>query len=793
MRPLRITAATSGDTRMKTPPSAGPATPLLLAVAAAAALLAACSDDDDGPSGFTAPAVPTAKSALVAPELTVSCPITSSRIASLATKGSGVAFNGAAFGSVGTYTYLLAEATGTVSRGDPCAATIVDLKNAPADANGSVSYKFDVVLLMPTDLSKASGTLLYEVSNRTNGIAFAALEDGTANDLYSAVKQVVPTTAAGLVRGSGAGNGFLLNQGMVIAWSGWQGDRPQTLNVASAAISAATRWYAPGMTLPVALDAANGNARITGAVQDEFVADNATSNLLGTYYKRAAGTAATLTVRRTATSAPITVDPALWTYTAGAATAEGGNTTSTGYGYVTINRAGVTAGSAYAAALDAGSDNGSIYQFNYTAVDPKVMGLGFLATRDLISFLRRDAADAAGNANPLAGRIKTTLATGISQSGRYLRDFLWQGYNTDAQLRPVFDGVFPLVGGSRKTYTNYRWSKPGDYSRQHETHYTPGDQFPFGYATLTDPLTGRTDGLLKKCAELNTCPKVIQYDSPIEFGGARASLTVTDGVGNDVAIPSNVRMIYAPGTSHAPLSIGDAAAAQPDYSVNRTVAATAPSASPGALVASTSLYRALLASLEGWARGTGTPPASNFPSVAAGTMAVPTFDPSSLGAPDLSALGLGFNGVYNTLSVNDESVIPSAPSNRYYVVHQPTADGQGNDRAGVKMPDIAVPLATFKGYSLRRPGFVAGDQNGLSSSQLAFALLTAEKPAADPRRSVQELYATRAGYVAAVDAAVDKLVADGLLLKGTGGVDDAADHKARARMQSAQPNFSRLP
>lgn len=107
------------------------------------------------------------------------------------------------------------------------------------------------------------------------------------------------------------------------------------------------------------------------------------------------------------------------------------------------------------------------------------MGLGFLGVRDLISFLRYETQDKAGNANPVAGRIKTTLATGISQSGRYLRDFLWMGFNADRQVRTVFDGMLPLVGGSRKTYTNYRWSKPGDYSRQHETHYTPGDQFPF--------------------------------------------------------------------------------------------------------------------------------------------------------------------------------------------------------------------------------------------------------------------------------------------------------------------------
>jgi hypothetical protein len=292
---------------------------------------------------------------------------------------------------------------------------------------------------------------------------------------------------------------------------------------------------------------------------------------------------------------------------------------------------------------------------------------------------------------------------------------------------------------------------------------------------------------------MKTCPKVFQYDSPIEFNGARASLTVTDGAGKDVAIPDGVRMFYAPGTSHGPVALADAAAQQPDYSINRSVAATSPATMPGALVASTAMYRALLSNLEGWVKGTVTPLASNFPSVAAGTMAVPTSSPASLGSPDLSALGLGFTGGYNTLSVNDESVNPVVPSTQFYVVHQPTSDSQGNDRGGVKMPDIAVPLATFKGYSLRRSGFSANQQNSLSSSQLAFALLTADKLAGDPRKSDQELYGTRAAYVSAVNAAVDQLVAGKLLLSNVGGVDDAQEYKNRAVMQSVQPNFSRLP
>jgi Alpha/beta hydrolase domain len=735
---------------------------VVLTLAAAAALVACGSSD----LIFGAPSMPSPKSAIVAPELTSSCPIVASSIESFVTKGSGPAFNGAQFGAVGTYKYILAEATGKVNSTDPCVSTIVDLKNA-ADSAGMVTYKFDVIMLTPEDASKGNGSLLYIVNNRTNSSAFEALNDGSGNDLFGNVAPVIPTSGVDVITGVGAGKGYLMKQGMTVVFSGWQGDRPSSLSGPTAAITSSTRWYAPGMTLPVAKE--NG-AKITGTAQDEFIADNASSNLLGTYYPRAANTPATLTIRKTPTDSPITVDASMWTYTPGTGVAEGGNTGATGFGYVTIDRAKVRASSAYAAALDAGSDNGSIYHFNYTATDPKPMGLGFLGVRDLISFLKYEKFDLQGNSNPVAGNITTTLATGISQSGRYLRDFLWLGFNTDKQLRTVFDGMLPLVGGSRKTYTNYRWAKPGDYSRQHETHYTPGDQFPFSYSTITDPLTGKVDGLMKKCAETNNCPKVFQYDGPSEFGG-----------------PSNVRLFYSAGTSHGPQQLASNAKSQPDYTVDRSVSATAVSTSPGALNASTALYRALMSNLDAWVKGTAAPVASNWPRVADGTMSVPTADPKSLSAIDLPTLGLAYSGVYNTLTVNDESVIPSIPSNKMYVVHQPTQDGQGNSKAGVKMPDSAVPLASFVGYSIRKSGFAAGDQNGLSSSQLAFALNTSSKNKADTRKSVQELYGTKAGYLNAWNASVDKLVADKLML-----ADDAVDYKNRGLMQSVQPNFATL-
>ncbi|MCD5997472.1 hypothetical protein KDX38_28435 [Pseudomonas sp. CDFA 602] len=562
--------------------------------------------------------------ALAPPELAASCTISTSRIESLVVKKTGLAFSGVMFGDVGSYTYYLAEATGKVDVNDPCAATIVDLK-AGGDDSGTATYTFDVVILKPTDSAKVSGTLLYEVVNRGRTIALAALQDSDPMNIYDAVRPVMPATGNDVVQGKGAGNAFLLNQGVTIVLSGWQGDRPQALGVAEPdGISASNRSPLLGMTVPVA-NAQNGKQRITGVVQDEFIADSDKGNLLGTYYKRVPETPATLTVRKTPLSSPIEVSSKFWKYVPGTGTGEGGSTGATGYGHVEIDREQLRADPRYINALDAGRDNGSIYHFNYTAMDPRVMGLGFLATRDLISFLRYERVDVAGNKNPLTGEVKTTIATGISQSGRYLRDFLWQGFNADARNRPVFDGILPLVGGSRKTYTNYRWAKPGDYSRQHETHFTPGDQFPFAYETTTDPLTNKTDGLLKKCAETHTCPKVVQYDSPIEANGARTSLLVTDGAGHDIPTPDSVRLFYAPGTQHTPVSAFSAAYAQPDYSVDRKVSATEPSATPGSLVSSTAMYRALLHNLTGWVQGTAKPLESRYPSVIDGTFVKQTY------------------------------------------------------------------------------------------------------------------------------------------------------------------------
>ena len=223
--------------------------------------------------------------------------------------------------------------------------------------------------------------------------------------------------------------------------------------------------------------------------------------------------------------------------------------------------------------------------------------------------------DRSGNANPLAfnGLPSAAISLGISQSGRALRDFLYQGFNEDVSGRIVFDGMHPNIAGSRKTFTNYPFAQPGRWQKQHEDHIYPGDQFPFTYGTLTDPISGRTDGLLEKCAASNTCPKIVHSDSEAELWQARASLVVTDPRGHHVELPENVRAYLIAGTQHG--GGPGVHAATPTRGICQNLN------NPLALGQT---RVALSVALHEWVTRGVEPPASRFPTVANGGLVTAT-------------------------------------------------------------------------------------------------------------------------------------------------------------------------
>jgi len=297
-------------------------------------------------------------------------------------------------------------------------------------------------------------------------------------------------------------------------------------------------------------------------------------------------------------------------------------------------------------------------------------------------------------------------------------------------------------------FTNYRWAQPGRYSRQHETHLTAGDQFPFTYGVLTDPLTGKRDGILARCLEAKNCPKVMHTDTSTEFWQARSSLVVTDTTGADIELPPNVRAYLIASAPHG----------------NSIDAVPGPTAYCQQL--SNPLHvgesmRALLHALDRWVSEGVEPPHSRFPSRSEGTLVTP--DPAGMSFPSIPKLT--YNGRVNGLRVTDYSAQPPREG-KAYPVFVPRVDVDGNDLAGIRMPAVEVPRATYLGWNHRRDGFAEGELCSLTGSSIPFAETRAERKASgDPRLSIEERYPAHEAYVDKVKEAVNRLLEDRLLLE----------------------------
>ncbi|MBM4184152.1 MAG: hypothetical protein FJ207_07965 [Gemmatimonadetes bacterium] len=395
----------------------------------------------------------------------------------------------------------------------------------------------------------------------------------------------------------------------------------------------------------------------------------------------------------------------------------------------------------------AGFDGGAIYEFVYEAKDPVVMGIGFAAMRDVISFLRYERHDAEGNFNPLDEPATTALSLGISQSGRALRDFLYLGFNEDTRGRIVFDGMHVDIAGSRKTFTNYAFSQPGRWQKQHEDHVYPGDQFPFTYTMLRDPIGGGADGILVRCSATDTCPRIVHTDGEAEIWQARSSLVVTDPTGNDIALPDNVRAYLVAGVQHGG---GGGVHTMPRAGFCQN---------PNNPMPLRDIRTALSVALYEWVAKEHAPPASRFPTVGNGGLVAP----AATGFPSIP--GVTYSGSVNQLHLMDYSTMPPKEGPAYTVLVG-RVDADGNMLAGVRHPNLVAPIGTYTGWNLRAEGFGEGDQCAGAGSFIPFAETRAERMAkGDQRLSLEERYADHAAYVRAVRQAADALVRDRLLLR----------------------------
>ncbi|HZE55483.1 MAG TPA: alpha/beta hydrolase domain-containing protein [Bradyrhizobium sp.] len=601
------------------------------------------------------------------------------------------AFEGRAFGAVGTYDRIIARATIAVVPGDPHNTIIVDLDRVPHNVRGEVKAVADVEILRPTVAANGNRRLFYEVLNRGGKLGLALFNDN-------------PAVINDLAKASDAGNGFLMNRGYTLVWSGWQGD------------------IAPGggrMTFspPIVPD-------VTGLAREDFIFDHADNPASATLSYPAAdldATHARISVRQRE------ADPR--------ATPAGLEVKFESPTRISISR-------------PEGFDAGAIYEFIYTAKDPKVMGLGFAATRDIVSFLRHETADAAGAANPVAGQIDRAIGFGLSQSGRYLHDYLYLGFNADEDGRMVFDGLMPHISGAKKTFTNYRFSQPGRSPYQHADMLYPGADFPFTYPVITDTLTGKSDGLLARCLTAGNCPKIIKTDSELEFYQQRASLLVTDTQGHALAMPDNVRLFLLSNLQHYAL-------ANAKSEMAKTCAYPTNPLNAGPSV------RALLVALDEWISNGTLPPDSRYPNRADATLVPAAID--EVGFPRIAGFAYP-NRIAQPTALKSEEMPPSKGA--AYTVFVPKTDADGRDLAGVRLPTLEAPAATHTGWNLRKSGFGEGELCDNNGAMIPFAANREERlKNNDPRPSIAERYPNPGDRTAAIAKAAQQLVRDRLLLE----------------------------
>ena len=556
----------------------------------------------------------------------------------------GVAFDGRSFGQGGVYERLVGVAHLAVDPAAPANRGIVDLDHAPRDARGMVRYDVDIEIWRPRAAVPGRRTMVYEVVNRGNRILPMMIGDGP---------------------GEPEGD-FLMRQGYTIVWSGWQGD------IADRALI--------GARLPIA---ARPDGPITGPVGVDAIFDDDATNRIDLPHAAATLNPATtrLTVRQFADDPERELPPSDWRFIDDR--------------HVELQR-------------PADMDAGAIYRFAYVARDPKVMGLGFTAVRDVTTWLRHAPA---AEGNPLADTpFDTAIAIGISQSGRYLRDYLWQGFNRGLDGQPVFDGMISMIPGGRRSFTNFRFAEPGRFSRQHEEHDVPGFDFPFAYSAVKDPVSGRTDSILARCEADGSCPKIFHLDTSGEFWQAGASLVGTGGLDRDLDFPANVRAYLIAGGSHGP---------------TMTLPICQSPANP--LIYGAAL-RALVVALIDWARDGKEPPPSRWPRIDRGELVTA----EALARPDLSSVGITWPKVINR-------PIPPAGSNGWPVL-VPIVDADGTDLPGIRLPEVAAPTGSYLPWNLRRAGYAPGDMCFVFGAWSPFAKDAASR-GKDPRPSLAERYA----------------------------------------------------
>jgi hypothetical protein len=624
-------------------------------------------------------------------------------------------FGGYSWPGVGQYEKLVGMAYGELNPNDPKNSVIVDIELAPRNAAGMVEYSHTFYILKPIDLSKGAHRMMYEPPNR-GGKTISAMNRGVGGNDPGSVTD--PQALA---------NSFLMPRGWTLAFSGWD---------YSAGTSTAN--FNSIINLPVAKNP--DGSTITGPSYEYIVVgNNVTSYTLSYKADTLDKSKATLTHRKLLNDTPEVIPASGWEYVDET--------------HIRL----LPAGTAFTPQ--------DIYEFSYTAKDPTVNGIGMAAIRDFVAWLRYAQEDDSGNPNPLAGDVQRVLTEISSQPGRLLNDFRLYGFNQAENLQKVFDGHMQWIAAADGINLNYRFSQPGRTERNRQDHLYAEGVFPFANESTTDHITGITAGRNDKCGFTNTCPFTMEIYTANEYWVKAASLFHTDTKGT-VDLPGHpqARYYFMSSMRHGTGNGNNKGNCQQfDNPLD-----------------SSPVQRALFLALNDWVTTGKEPPASRLPRIADGTLA-PPLPQSGVGFPNIP--GVTYNGLMTTryrvnygprfytegiMDLNPPTFVAPYQNNPLngpiYNAMVPTTDADGNDIAGVRLPDVRVPLNTYTGWALRaEPNKNDGCEG--SGQRIPFAATKAAREAAgDPRLSVEERYPSFFDYYYKVAQAVNDFVAEGFLL-----------------------------
>jgi hypothetical protein len=591
----------------------------------------------------------------------------------------------------------------------PANAVIVDLTLAPRNARGRVEASADFMVLRPRRPPARGSVALLEVSNR-GGKALLPY-------FNRAVWSRDPSSDDDF------GDRLLMRMNLTIIWIGWQFDVPRE----------------PGLLRLHAPIARGADAPIEGLVRSDWTVERPTATLPLAHRDHIAYPVSdpahpdnVLTVRATRLGRREIVPRERWRFA------------RLDDGRLVDDRTHIT--------LTGGFERGKIYELVYRARDPVVVGIGLAAVRDFVSWARYDAHS--------EFPVTAAVAAGISQSGRFLRHFLHQGFNTDEAGRKVFDGMLVHTAGAGRGSFNHRFAQPSRDAHRFSAFFYPTDLFPFTTRTQTDPETGATDGLLARFANQPAHrPKIFFTNTGYEYWGRAASLihTSPDGRADVPPLPTE-RIYHLAGGQHFIGGFPPRERAGQAYRDN-----------PLDFLLT---LRALLVRLVDWVVDDRTPPDSAYPTLGAGTL-VPIAALKFPAIPDVVApsviheayrVDYGPRWAAGIITREPPGIGAPFPS----LVSQVDADG--NEVAGVRGLELLAPLATYTPWQLRGgSGADAGELVDFLGTYVPLPRTEAERRRrGDSRVSIERRYADKGAYLAAARRAADSLVAAGLLLREDG-------------------------